>query len=631
MRTKKVVLSAVLGTFVTLLAGADAQFRMALRAGADFAERPSYMMQYRFLKAVLAICVILPFNKRNNHMLRTFAEHKVRVASSLDGIWEFVPTGETAPNNDTYKVMVPSAWETVPGLESYRGQARYRRTFELETPAHVRLAFGGVSHTGKVYVDGEFVGTHYDAFTPWDVLAPGLDAGEHELVVEVDNTFGDHSALHKENDYYTYGGITRPVELQLVPDVYIDKVFAWPIMKDEGWSLDVRVVLHNVGSFAHRRAVRASVAGITLELDSVEIAPGGTVEVSSRSPIISDVNAWTADSPSLYMLRVELLDDGDVADDKIDRIGFRQVELQGKEFLVTGKSIRLRGYNRHEDHAIFGNALPVEAMIMDLQIMEDLGCNFVRTSHYPNDMRFLDLCDELGFYVWEESHARGTPFDSPRFDEQIEASTREMLEWHYNHASIVIWGCLNECDARSDHGQEVYARVLNQIKAFDPHRPNTYASHHRKNDKCCKHADIISLNIYTGWYADPIEKTRAIINDLLAWIHSGDSGGAEGKPVIMSEFGGGAIPGNHQRSRSRWSEEYQRDVLDETLRIYLNHDDIFGASIWQFCDCRATETLFANRPRTLNNKGTVDEYRRPKLAYDVVKARMIEATERWDQ
>ncbi len=544
-------------------------------------------------------------------MLRTFHEHKIRPVDSLDGHWTLSLAEEpNAPDT----IYVPSAWESIPGLENYRGKGTIARNFKLTEAANVRLVFGGVSHTANVKVDGEFICTHYDAFTPFEAVVRGLDAGAHTLEVEVDNSFGDHSALHKENDYYTYGGITRPVEIQLVPDTFIDKIYATPRQEGSAWSLDLRVTVNGDAE----GELNASIAGKTVSLTQNDDDYSATITGL-------DVEAWTNETPKLYDLTVQLNIDGKLVDDKIDRIGFRTIAVDGKRLLLNGNELRLRGYNRHEDHPQFGNAIPVQAMVQDLEIMRDLGCNFVRTCHYPNDMRFLDLCDELGFYVWEESHARAVPFDPPKFDEQIEASTREMLEWHYNRPGIVMWGCLNECDSKTEEGKEVYSRVLGQLKDFDPSRPITFASNRNESDICQGLVDIVSVNVYTGWYHDPIERIGPRIDELLGWLHSDASHGGSGKPVIVSEFGGGAVYGNRQRCRSHWSEEYQCDVLDECLRVYLNHPDIVGAAIWQFCDVRVTETWWNGRPRTLNNKGTVDEYRRPKLAYDTVKRRMLEA------
>jgi len=561
-------------------------------------------------------------------MLRAFTEHHIRQVGSLDGLWDFAiesdQGGESGtPRSYPRKLYVPSAWETTPGLENYRGKG-WLRTAVCGNPGKaMRLVFGGVSHTGTVYVDGERVGQHYDAFTPWDVVVPGLAGGRHELVVEVDNTFGDHSALHKCNDYFTYGGITRPVEVQYVPEVFIDKLFATPHRCGDTWGLDVRVRLRNWSDTPCERRVIVTVAGSAEELGSLTVPPGGDGEMACTIRGLC-VNEWSEASPTLYYATATLLDGDTPVDDLSDRVGFRELTVRGREFLLNGAPLRLRGVNRHEDHPQFGCAIPVEAMMQDLALIRDLGCNFVRTCHYPNDTRFLDLCDELGVYVWEESHARSVSFAHPMFRKQIADSTRETVEWHFNRPCIVVWGCLNECDSCSDAGREEHERVLRQFRELDPSRPRTFASNKSQKDICLDLVDIVSWNRYDAWYGGGVSDIEPRLAQQLAWLHSEASGGAD-KPVIMSEFGGGAIYGNRQRCRSKWSEEYQSDVLDESLRIYCNHPDIVGVAIWQFCDVRITQDHWNNRPRTMNNKGVVDEYRRPKLSYDTVKQRMTEA------
>ncbi|HAU38280.1 MAG TPA: beta-glucuronidase [Phycisphaerales bacterium] len=568
-------------------------------------------------------------------MLRTFAEHETRRVESLDGRWDFVTAQQHAsrtrlPRRYDRTIQVPGCWEQLPGLEAYRGKAWYRTTFTACSGLAVRLVFGGVSHTADVFVDGRRVGHHYDAFTPFDVVVPGLSAGEHELVVEVDNSFGPHSALHIENDYYTYGGITRPVELQLVPPVYVDKLFALPVRKGGRWGLDVRVRLANWGRKAASRRVVLLVGQEVVEAGEAVVPPGATAEVSTRVNGL-DVEPWSPANPALYDVAALLLvDDRELSDDLIDRVGFREVKVRGRKLLLNGESIRLRGYNRHEDHPQFGCALPAAAMTNDLEILRDLGCNFIRTCHYPNDMRFLDLCDELGVCVWEESHARDVSFAHPKFREQIACSTREMIEWHYNRPSIVIWGCLNECDSDTPAGRKVHAEVIGQIRSLDASRPVTFASNKGEKDLCMDLVDIVSWNRYDGWYGGAIDSSGPMLARLLKWLGSPAGKGA-GKPVLLSEFGAGAIPGYRAPHHAKWTEEYQAEVLDEMLGVYLNHPAVVGAAIWQFCDIRVSPTKWYGRPRTMNNKGTVDENRRPKLAYAVVKRRMHEAIRRWDR
>ena len=181
------------------------------------------------------------------NVTRAVAQHTIRPVESLCGQWDFaVQKGDYGPPRAyRQKIPVPSCWETLPGLENFRGRAWFRRRITVRPGLAPRLVFGGVSHTGTVYVDGRKVGWHYDAFTPWAITVPRLKPGTHELAVEVDNSFGSHSALHIENDYYTYGGITRPVEVQHVPEVYLDAIFAAPRPLRGGWRLDIRVRLKN--------------------------------------------------------------------------------------------------------------------------------------------------------------------------------------------------------------------------------------------------------------------------------------------------------------------------------------------------------------------------------------------------
>jgi beta-glucuronidase len=568
-------------------------------------------------------------------MIRTFQEHAVRSVVALDGRWDFVTAPERRdqgrlPTRYTRTISVPSAWETLPGLVNYRGKAWFRTWVAAFDEDALRLVFGGVSHTGTVFVDGRKVGSHCDAFTPWTVLVPGLSEGEHELVIEVDNSFGPHSALHIPNDYYTYGGLTRPVELQYVPDIHLEQVSAVPRRTRSGWELDLRVRVRNVGRQAGRRQVVVDCAGKSFELGSVTLK-GGVLREVRRTLSGFKVEEWSSESPQLYSVDVDLMDGEDVVDDLADRVGFREVKVRGRQLLLNGRPLRLRGFNRHEDHGQFGNSLPLEAMVQDLELMRDMGCNFVRTCHYPNDRRFLDLCDEMGFYVWEESHARTVDFKHPRFREQIENSTREMVTWHANHPSIIMWGCLNECDSFTPGGRTEHARVLRLLRKLDSTRPVTFASNRAEHDLCLGLVDIVSWNRYDGWYGGEPKDVAPRLKQILKWLHSPKSHGGRNKPVILSEFGGAAVYGVHDAARrQKWTEEYQGDVLDESLRVYLNHPDVVGAAIWQFCDCRITDEgrFWGSRPRCQNNKGVVDEFRRRKMAYDIVKRRMIEARKR---
>ncbi len=564
-------------------------------------------------------------------MLRLFPTNEIRTQIELDGMWEFAVLGtdEDRPANGyPYRLAVPGCWEAHPELAHYRGRGVYRRTFTLREPSHVRFVYKGVSHTADVYVDGCHLAHHYNAYTGFDAFAANLGAGEHELLVVVDNTFSERSALHVSNDYYTYGGLIRPVAMELINGAYLEYAHVTPLkpLEGGGWSATVRIAVRNAAGPDRSIHVRGDVAGASFEGRIGDI-PSGQTRTAEWTVACREAEAWSPDNPSLFMLRTQLFEDGCQApvDDLIERVGFRTVKVSGDQILLNGEPIFLKGFCRHEDHPLVGAAFPLQLMTHDLELMLDMGSNAVRTSHYPNDERFLDLCDERGVLVWEENHARGFPLSfmqNPNFERQCEDCNREMVLQHFNHPSIVIWGILNECASETEEGSAMYRKQFAQLRELDSSRPLTFASCKPFKDLTLDAVDIVSFNQYPGWYGD--EDPGALTDKLKAWI---DTAGGVGKPLIISEFGADGLYGYREPAiRPRGSEERQADILESNLIAYRNRPFINGTFIWQFCDCRVTEEPDPTgrlwpltRAGALNNKGVVDRYRRPKLAYDTVK------------
>ena len=576
-------------------------------------------------------------------MLRLFNTHEFRRVTELEGMWDFVMEG----SDKKYRMMVPGCIEQHPDFLDKRGIGWYTRRIAVPYDTNLRLEFKGVSHTADVYLDGVKLGHHYNAFTPFSVIAKDVKAGEHELRVRVDNRFTQESALHVPNDYYTYGGITRPVAMEELGDVYIKNMHIEPFMTEDGWHAGIKVVLVNLSDSDQNVKLSGKLVcdllydengkRIDNTADGTEAAynrktadhdinglsqniamKAGEEKVVETEAVFEDVLAWSSKKPNLYLIKLLLTRDGKPVDDYIDRIGFRQVKVIGRDIIVNGGKIYTKGFNRHEDYATVGCALPLQLMVQDMDLMQEMNANAVRTCHYPNDERFLDLCDERGMYVWEENHARGFGLErmqNPNFDRQCRDCIDEMIENHFNHPSIVIWGILNECASETEEGREKYAAQYAQIRSLDRSRPTTSATCRHLTDICLDLPDVVSFNMYSGWYKDvPIDETnRAEIE----WIRKS---GGEGKPIIVSEFGAAAIYGYRDRAHCKWSEERQADIIRDNLEVYMNDEDICGVFVWQFADCRVTEEeWFATRARCHNNKGVVDEYRRPKLAFDTVK------------
>ncbi len=550
-------------------------------------------------------------------MQRLFPTHRIRKCSAPAPLWTLTTLDEGGLATPV-KTLVPGVWETIPALHNYRGRAVYEQQIECAEAGNLRFFFGGVSFRARVLLDGVELATHYGAYTAFDAVALGVAPGTHTLRVEVDSRFGEDSALHFGNDYYSYGGITRPVTMEQVGDVYVSQLHVTPIRRaSEGWQAKVEVIVRSLSGAPVNCEIRLSIQGQQAVTVPVQL-PAGEETTLAQTIDCPGVQVWNVDSPVLYSVAAEVLIGGEPVDDLIDRFGFRTVEVKGKDILFNGEKLTIKGFNRHEEYGPFGCAVPVDAMAHDILLMKEMGCNAVRTCHYPNDPRFLDLCDEMGLLVWEESHARGIHEDRmrlPCFMPQNLLCTREMVEQHYNHPAIFIWGCLNECADDTEYGADCYRKTYRLLDELDSSRPMTAALLERPGSRVLGDSDVVSVNIYPAWYyhgsvRESLDKKRREI----------EAGGGGGKPFIISEIGGGAVYGYHDPiGESKWSEERQCTILREQIGAVLAHPDCSGVFIWQFADVRVDESWAMSRPRTHNNKGVVNEYRQPKMAFRVVR------------
>lgn len=548
-------------------------------------------------------------------MIRTFITNKIRKTQELsDSLWKFTPCGSETEKKE-YPVAVPCCWESLPDFSAYRGVGVFTREFEAE--GTVRLVFKGVSHTARVYVDGKEAGTHYNAYTPFSVIVEGLEKGTHRLEVYADNRFSDSSALHVPNDYMSYGGISRGVALEHLRDVYVEYIHAVPEKTDEGWKASVTVKVNALGMERKKLKVEISLEGMDTKAEEIILQDYEekeiTVELAAKN-----AESWERHNPKLYRISAVVYEEKEAIDDLIDRMGFRTITTEGKDILLNGKKLRIKGFCRHEDHPMFGCALPFSAIQQDIEIAVDLGANAIRTSHYPNDELFLDLCDEQGILVWEENHARGLSVEqmqNPNFEPQAEACIREMISAHINHPSIIIWGILNECASDTEYGYQCYEKQYELIRRLDTTRPRSSASCRFKTDLCFGLPEIVSYNVYPEWYHDT--DAAEYVSDLYEWVQQESDG--RGKPFLITEIGAGALYGYRTPTVCKWSEEYQAKALEDQITAVLDQEGCSGIFIWQLCDVRISFEWFSSRPRTMNNKGIVDEYRRRKLSYDVVK------------
>ena len=550
-------------------------------------------------------------------MIRTFKTHYVRKQMELsESLWEFEPCAGSYAGQK-FSVAVPGCWENHPLFADYRGEGIYRKTFQAQ--GNVRIECKGVSHTATVYLDGHEIGHHYNAYTPFSVVASDLEPGSHMLEIKADNRFHKDSALHVPNDYMSYGGISRGVVVEELRDLYLEYAHVKTYRENEQWHVQVKAAVNvlKIGQNEEEDiTIQGKIKDTAFEWKLTDTAKKHYEFCTDLK--IDGIEEWSPETPVLYQVELQMLRGDEVVDDLIDRFGFREICVQGKYILLNGKRLRIKGVCRHEDHPDYGCALPYQAIYNDLVLIQQMGANSIRTAHYPNDEIFLDLCDELGILVWEENHARGLEEDRmkhPLFEEQAEQVIREMIFYHYNHPCIFVWGILNECASETLFGRSCYEKQFRLIREMDDSRPCTFASCKFFGDICFDLPDVVSCNLYPRWYVD--KPVRDYLNEVYDWIV--EDGKGKGKPFIVSEIGAGGLYGCHNSYHGKWTEEYQADALSEQVAECLEFSESVGVYIWQFCDVRVSSEWFAGRPREMNNKGIVDEYRRQKAAYGKVK------------
>ena len=439
----------------------------------------------------------------------------------------------------------------------------------------------------------------------------------------MDNEYSEASALHVENDYYTYGGIIRPLIFEQLADAVVNSIHFTPYKKDGKWCGKTEVAIESKSEKSAAYELRLSLGGSEFIRESITLGAGER-SVFSFDNEFPNVESYELSYPKMYLISAELYSDGEAIDDLIERVGFRTVRVMGKKILFNEKPIRILGFNRHEDYNSLGSSIPLQAMMRDIALILETGANSIRTCHYPNDELFLDACDELGLLVWEEAHARGLneeKMKNPNFIPQSLKCIEEMIASHYNHPTIFCWGMLNECVSDTEFGRQCYTELFDKITACDQSRPRTFASNKQFKDLCFDLEDIVSINLYPLWYdffkGASVEETIEKLKEYTAKTGNG------GKPFIVSEIGAGGIYGYRTDSECKWSEERQAKILDKQLEVVLSDEDIAGVFIWQFSDVRVDESWFGMRPRCENNKGIVDEYRRKKLAFETVKRRFM--------
>ena len=379
------------------------------------------------------------------------------------------------------RVTIPHTNKLLPwhGFDDkeYEFVSIYRRHFRLPfelKDKHVFVDFGGVMTAATVWLNGQRLGEYRGGYTPFSFeLTPYLNSkGDNVLAVEVDSTERkDIPPFGGEIDYLTFGGIYRDVQLRVVPEFFIANVFARPVdVLGPDRKVEVRTWLD--GADTKRRPLKLTAelrdGARVIATNSIDITPNRQSRNDLTLTNLGAIKLWDLDRPQLYDVRVQLLDGAGVVDQYETRIGFRDARFTSEGFFLNERHVKLRGLNRHQTFPFVGQAMPARVQRRDAWILrQELKCNIVRTSHYPQSPHFLDACDEYGLLVLEEIPGWQHIGDAGWKDLAVDNVNR-MVRRDWNHPAIILWGVrINE--SQDDH--DFYARTNKMAHDLDDSRP----------------------------------------------------------------------------------------------------------------------------------------------------------------
>jgi beta-glucuronidase len=503
---------------------------------------------------------------------------------------------------------VPGDWNSQdPKLLYYEGTVWYQTRFRLEESRGVRrfVHFGAANYHAMVWLDGERLGEHEGGFTPFAFELPaGGAAGDHTLTVKVDNARRREGVPTLNTDWWNYGGLTRPVAVLEVPETFVRE---YEVGLDASDPDRVRARVKLDGPRLRQRVqLRIPEAGIEV---AGETDAEGRVELAA----VADLERWTPARPRRYRVEIECESDG-IA----EFIGFRTVRVQGTQILLNDEPIFLRGVSLHEEAPFRpGRAWSEEDARTLLGWAVDLGCNFVRLAHYPHNETMVRVAEELGLLVWAEIPVYwNIAWDHEPTLDCAKAQLGEMIGRDRNRCAVILWSLSNEAPA-TEPRQAFLAALARHARALDPTRLLTSALFARLDvesetmvieDPVGEHLDVMGCNQYLGWYYREPEDM-----DRIAWSSAFE------KPLLMSEFGAGAVAGRYGGEETFFTEEYQARVYRKQIGMLRRIPFLAGVSPWILKDFRTPRRVLPGTQDGWNRKGLVSDRGQRKLAFEVLR------------
>ncbi|TDG36008.1 hypothetical protein EZJ43_09990 [Pedobacter changchengzhani] len=583
----------------------------------------------------------------------------VRTQFSLNDNWKFSPKGlefaSTITANDKYwkRVDLPHTWNATDPFNDdatyVRGISWYRKSLVLnESLKNKRLFiyFEGANQVTDVYVNNNFVGQHKGGYTAFNFDISKyvkFDGSENVIAVQVNNA-ADFSIPPLSVGYAMYGGIYRDVWLIANEQVHFNFAdhgstglfVATPKVNKDMALVEVKGTVQNQSNanadFEIANTLYDANGNVVGKQKSTsEVVRNSSSTFSVTLPTISNPKLWSPETPYLYTLITQILVNGKVTDQLSNKVGFRWFSFDANTgFSLNGAKYILKGTNRHQDLKGKGSALTNEDHYRDLKIIKDMGCNFLRLAHYPQDPEVLRLADQMGLLIWEEIPVVNNMNPTPEFTANAQYMAKEMIRQHYNHPSIILWGSMNEVLLWSQGNERIQVQedtvYLNQVHKFavtmdstvrkeDASRYSTMAMHMSGDYdkiKLPQIPQVASWNIYNGWYGGKVEEFGPTFDQK----HKDNPN----EILFVSEYGAESdLQINAEKpQRLDFSGAYQRYFHESYLAQIKQRPYLAGTAIWNQFDF--SQPNVGGTMSHLNHKGMVTWDRIKKDVYYLYKA-----------
>ncbi|MBR6477703.1 MAG: glycoside hydrolase family 2, partial [Lachnospiraceae bacterium] len=483
---------------------------------------------------------------------------------------------------------LPACWNVKdPAYLLYEGSMIFTKTFSfvVKEGEEVYLRVGAANYLIRVFLNGEYLGMHRGGSTPAFFRATDSIKESNRILFQVDSTRRPTQVPTENTDWFNYGGIYRDISLVRVPKVCV-KDFQIGLVPDGTFgSVRVKVLLsENISSAAFFKIPEL---GISRE---IKIENGMGEDVFSCSPLL-----WSPDAPKLYDVSLECMED-----QVSDRVGFREISVRGRDILLNGKPIFLRGISCHEESVPNGKAVSAAEQEENLRIAKELGCNFIRLAHYPHHENVARLADEMGVLLWEEIPVYwAIRFDREQTYEDAGNQLRELLLRDYNRASVILWSVGNE-NMDTDERLSFMKRLADLAHAMDQTRLVSAAclvdgARNMIADRLAEYLDVIGINEYYGWYAPDFSRLPQMFEN-----------SHPEKPVIITEFGADAMTGHHGAEDEKGTEECQRHIYEMQVEVLGKVEYVKGMTPWILYDFRCPRRT-SSIQKYYNRKGLLSE------------------------